>query len=202
MLPVLALSGLVLVGCGHSGTGPATTVQVTTTHTVSTPAPASATAAIDPGPVTSASGNCPIIDEPTAADALGIRMGAQSVQSAGSTVVGCEFFPTTDPAFVASEHLPGPNQPVLQITSSRYPTPGAAHNAMVAIGTAGGSAHSAGITGGITGISYQTTFDPSDGAQDWAFVFATGSTVVTVLTAQSDVELNARTVAGEIATKF
>ncbi len=196
LVPVAALA---LVGCTQST--PTKVTTVTRTSTVAVPSP-TATGAISTGPVTSADGTCPYLDSASAADALGIRLGRQAVLSAAGQPVGCQFFATTDPAFVASEHLPGPNQPVLQISSSRYADATSAHNAMVATGTAGGSAHSATVTGGITGVAYQTTFDPTDGAQDWAFVFATASTVVTVLTAQSDSELDAQVVAGQIAAKF
>jgi hypothetical protein len=201
----VAVLGLafVLAGCSASAR-PLPAVTSTTTTTLAPSAPA--TAAIDPGPTTTAAGTCPYIAQPAVADALGIRLGTQSVQSAGGAPVGCKFFATTDPAFVASEHLPGPDQPVLQITSARYSSATAAHNAMVAIGTstanAPGSAHSATIAGGIVGVAFQTTFDPSDGNQDWAFVFSTGATVVTVLTAQADSELDAQVVAGQIAPKF
>lgn len=191
---------LVLAACTHaSRTLPATTT--TTTRTI--PAPTStSTGAIDVGPVTSAAGTCPYAGSPAVADALGIRLGRQAVLSAGGAVVGCQFFATTDPAFVASEHLPGPNQPVLQILSSKYANATAAHNAMVATGTAGVSPHSATVTGGIVGVAYQTTFDPSDGNQDWAFVFSVGANLVTVITAQSDSELDAQVIAGQVAPKF
>jgi hypothetical protein len=152
--------------------------------------------------VTSAAGSCPYLAAAAAADALGIRLGRQTVQSASRAPVGCQFFATTDPSFVASEHLPGPNQPVLSFSSSKYASAVAAHNAMVARGTAGGNAHQATIAHGIVGVAYQTRFDPADGSQDWAFIFSTATTVVTVLTAQSDSELNAQVVAGEIAPKF
>jgi hypothetical protein len=196
LVPVAALA---LVACTHSTPAPVTTVTRTSTIPVPTP---TSTGAISSGPVTSADGTCPYLDSSGAADALGIRLGRQAVLSASGQPIGCQFFATTDPSFVASEHLPGPNQPVLQISSSRYTDATSAHNAMVAIGTAGGSAHSATVAGGITGVAYQTTFDPTDGALDWAFVFAKASTVVTVLTAQSDSELDAQVVAGQIAPKF
>ena len=196
-----ALTALALAGCSHSAPTRTTTVTHTSTSTVAVPTPTS-TGAIDAGPITSADGNCPYLDSPAAADALGIRLGRQAILSAAGQPVGCQFFATTDPSFVASEHLPGPNQPVLQISSSHYADAVSAHNAMVATGTAGTSAHSVTLTGGVVGVAYQTTFDPSDGAQDWAFVFAKGTTVVTVLTAQSDSELDAQVVAGQIAAKF
>jgi hypothetical protein len=198
---VLAIGlACLLAGCTHgSKTLPTTTT--TTTRTIPAPTPNS-TGAIDLGPVTSAAGTCPYAGSPAVADALGIRLGRQVVLSAGGAVVGCQFFATTDPAFVASEHLPGPNQPVLQIMSSKYPNATDAQNAMVSTGTAQGSPHSATVAGGIVGVAYQTAFDPTDGNQDWAFVFSVGSTLVTVITAQSDSELDAQVIAGEIAPKF
>ena len=203
LLMAIGLAAAVtLTACSHGSAEPVTTTTTTRTVAVPSTAAAASTGAIDAGPITAASGTCPYIDSPTVADALGIRLGTQSVLSAGGAVLGCQFFATTDPSFVASEHLPGPNQPVLQVTSTKYAGATDAHNAMIAIGTAGGSAHSATIAGGIVGVAYQTTFDPTDGAADWAFVFSTGTTVVTVLTAQSDSELDAQVVAGKLAAKF
>jgi hypothetical protein len=205
---VLVASALALATCATactsgSSAGPTRTVDVTTTQTLTAPGPSvTPTAAISGGPVVSATGNCPYLDEDAAAGALGIRLGRQAVLTVAHTPIGCQFFATTDPQFVASEHLPGPNQPVLQIASSKYANATIAHNAMAATGSAGGNAHTVSVSAAIVGVAYQTRFDPTDGASDWAYIFATGSTVVTILTAQSDSELDAQVVAGQIAAKF
>jgi hypothetical protein len=189
-----AAAAVLLAGC--TATGGATsveTIHTTTTETLTPSAPP--TGAIPVGAVTQADGNCPLVDEATAASDEGVRMGRVVVLTAGGAPVGCDFF--ADPAWAVSEHLPGPNQPILAVTTTRYADATAAHNAMVSTANAGVDPHAATVKT-LTGVSYQTTFDPADGAKDWAFVFSSGSTLVTVLTAQSDAELDARLVAGDL----
>jgi hypothetical protein len=55
---------------------------------------------------------------------------------------------------------------------------------------------------GLTGISFQTKFNPSDGAGDWAFAFAKGKRMVVVYTQQNDTSRNALYIAQAIAPKF
>jgi hypothetical protein len=198
-LLAVGVVALVATGC-TSGSSPAQPpVHVTTTRTL-TPTPSSGL--VPAGPLTQAAGSCPYLDVGTARDDIGIRLGRQLVLSAGGKPVGCKFFADQNPTYVASEHLPGPNQPVLEIDSSRYSEAAEAHAAAIKIGAAGGNAHAVTVSPTLSGVSFQTLFDPADGASDWAFVFNVGSTVVTVTTAQSNVELNARTIAAAIATKF
>lgn len=196
---LLVSVALLATGCtsGRGGSSAPSTLHLTTTKTI--PRPSGLLAS---GPLTQAAGNCPYLDEATARDDIGVRLGKQFVLSAGGKPVGCQFFADQDPTYVASEHLPGPNQPVLEIDSSRYSDAVAAHAAAIGLGAAGGNAHAVTVSPTLSGVSFQTLFDPADGASDWAFVFNVGSTVVTVKTAQSDVELNARTVAAAIAAKF
>jgi len=197
-------AGLVaaLTACSSaSGSAPATvsvTVIQTRTPSASASPSAIATGPISAGPTTSAAGSCPLISEADAADALGQRLAGVAVQSAGGKVVGCQFFDVQGTALAASEHLSGPNQPALEITSAQYATPTLAHNAMVLTAQAGVNAHASG-----TGVAYRTTFDPIDGAnQDWAFAFATGTTLVIVRTNEADSELNAERIGAAIAGKF
>ncbi|HEY2985486.1 MAG TPA: hypothetical protein VGJ38_15115, partial [Jatrophihabitantaceae bacterium] len=76
-------------------------------------------------------------------------------------------------------------------------------NAMVRIGKRGANFHGVqDLVPGVDGILYQTTFYGVDGPTDWACTFATGRTVVTVKTAQNNVEFNARAIAKAIAPKF
>lgn len=188
------LAAALLAGCTATGGATAVhTIHTTTTETLTPSAPP--TGAIPAGAVTQADGNCPLIDEATAASDEGVRMGRVVVLTAGGAPVGCDFF--ADPAWAASEHLPGPNQPVLAVSTARYADATAAHNAMVSTASGGGGGHVATVKA-LTGVSYQTTFDPADGAKDWAFVYNSGATLVTVLTAQSDAELDARLVAGDL----
>ena len=129
-------------------------------------------------------------------------MGRITVLSAGGKPIGCRFYADQDPSYRASEHLPGPNQPVMQIVSSHYADATAAHNATVRIAQAGHSAYQADLSAGIEGISFQTRFDPADGNRDWAYAFRRGKTRVVVDTVQVDTAFNARVVASHIAGKF
>ncbi len=149
-----------------------------------------------------AEGACPFLDVATAAADVGVRMGRITVLSAGGKPIGCRFYADQDPSYRASEHLPGPNQPVMQLVSSHYPDATAAHNATVRIAQAGHNAYQASLGAGIEGISFQTRFDPADGDRDWAYAFRKGKTRVVVATVQVDTAFNARAVASHIAGKF
>jgi hypothetical protein len=198
-----AALGLGLTACGatsHDATP--STVLETVTETPSAASP-STPAAIATGPVsqgatTSATADCPLLAEAAAAGDMGQRLGRVTVQSAGGHVVGCQFFDVQGTALAASEHLSGPNQPALQISSARYASATLAHNAMVLAAEKGANAHQSG-----SGLAYRTTFDPTDGVrQDWTYAFVSGTTLVTVHTNEFDSELDAETVAGALAGKF
>jgi len=137
-----------------------------------------------------------------AAEDVGVRIGRITVQSSAGRTVGCRFHADQDPAYRASEHLPGPNQPVLQIASTRYRDPPSAHNAMVRLARAGANAYTANLAPGIEGISFQTRFDPADGGTDWAYTFRKKNTVVIVTTIQRDTAFDARSVAADISARF
>jgi hypothetical protein len=197
---------LLLCGCSHGSKagGAASTVNITTTETETLPAPATSShGPVDVGPTTTTTTACPILSAATAAADEGVRLGRITTQLIGATAVGCEFYADQDPSFKASEHLPGPNQPVLQIVSSRYTDEITAQNAMVAIAKAGQNIDSSNpISADVPGAAFQVMFDPADGSNDWAYVFRTGTTVVTVTTAQTDTSFDAREVAAAIVTKF
>ena len=188
-----------------AGTPPAArtplgTVVVTQTHTVPAVPKVVPTGPVDVGVVIQTDGLCPYLTEATAVTNVGMRMARQSILSRAGKPIGCDFY--ADPAWAASEHLPGPNQPVLTISSSHYADSTSAYNAMVLISRAGTEAHQSDLPDGQVGISYRTRFDPADGAQDWAYVFARQNIVVTVLTAQTAAELNPRGVAAAVDTRF
>jgi hypothetical protein len=205
---------LALAAC-TGGSSTATPTQTTTITEANAPAssasstPASSGPATKPpsvtptgptgtAPTTSAAAACPLIPEAQAADLLGQRLARVATQTAGGRTVGCQFFDVQGTALAASEHLSGPNQPALQISSAGYATAVMAHNAMVLTAEKGANAHASG-----TGIAYRTTFDPVDGAnRDWAFAFTVGTTLVVVLTNQGDSELDAEKIGQVVAAKF
>jgi hypothetical protein len=199
-----ALLGCVLVlgGCssarGGESTAPATSPIGAT---ASSPKPSRSTPRA-PTPTTSRDASCPFLDTDSAASAVGVRMGRTSVLSSAGRIVGCRFYADQDPSYRASEHLPGPNQPVLQIVANRYANSTSAHNAMVRLAEAGTNAYQAALSPSVEGISFQTRFDPADGNRDWAYTFRKGTTVVVVTTVQRDTAFDARAVASAIVGRF
>jgi hypothetical protein len=156
----------------------------------STPKPVP-TGPIRVGPVKAVEGDCPYISVTDAATKEGNRIDKHFVLMARGKVVGCRFLFWTD-AYA-----------VLEITKQTYVSADAAYNAMVRIGKRGANFHGVqDLVPGVDGILYQTTFYDVDGPTDWACTFATGRTVVTVKTAQNNVEFNARAIAKAIAPKF
>jgi hypothetical protein len=142
------------------------------------------------GPISHTDAACPLLDVTDAAGDSGMRLGRTVVLSASGRTVGCDFY--SDPAWAASEHLPGPDQPAISIRITHYAATTPAYNAMMRTAErSGSSAHSQNLNAAIKGVLYRTTFDPADGNQDWAYAFADGADVVTILTAQTDSELTA-----------
>jgi hypothetical protein len=187
---VLLLTSVLIAGCTKTGeaTSGDRTVVTTTTLTPSRP-PNAPSGPLPAGPT-------------TAAADVGVRMGRVAVLSSAGKPVGCRFYADQDPQFKASEHLPGPNQPVLQIVSTRYTDPTAAHNGMVKLAEAGTNAHQDDLNSSTEAISYQVRFDPADAGQDWAYAFRKNTTVVVVTTAQRDTSFDARAVASAIVSRF
>jgi hypothetical protein len=199
----LAASLVVLAGCGHPGRQAPTAAPDRTsraaTHASKTPKTTHPPSA---GPTTATEGVCPFLDVTSAAGDVGVRMGRITVLASSGKPIGCRFYADQDPSYRASEHLPGPNQPVMQIVSSHYADATAAHNATARIAQAGHNAYQANLSAAIEGISFQTRFDPADGNHDWAYAFRKSKTVVVVTTVQVDTAFNARAVASDIAAKF
>jgi hypothetical protein len=136
-LTVAVTLGLAACSGGSTTAAPTRTSPVTAPSTVpassATDAPASSgsttrTASTTPtGPTgtavtTSAETACPLITEPSAANFLGQRLARVTTQTAGGRTVGCQFFDVQGTALATSEHLSGPNQPALQISSASYAT--------------------------------------------------------------------------------
>jgi hypothetical protein len=136
---------------------------------------------------------CPIVTRAAAVEHGGMRLDRQVVLTQAGRATGCDFY--ADQNWAASEHLPGPNQPAISVRVTRYAHATTAFNAMARIGQAGGSAHEVDLTGSRRGVAFRTRFDPADGAKDWAYVVAIGTSVLEVRTAQTASELNAVEVA-------
>jgi len=198
----LAGAALGLTACSHAG---GATDGPTHTTTITHPASHAVRPSKGPlgsGPTTSAEASCPYLDTRSAASDVGVRMGRVTVQSRNGKPVGCRFYADQDPTYKASEHLPGSDQPVLQIAATRYTDATTAHNAMVTSTRAGTAAYADSLSASVEGISFQIKFDPADGGRDWAYVFRTGTAVVTVTTDQINASFNARAVAAAIVPRF
>ena len=173
----------------------------TTTHTA-TPS-AGPTGPVDTRKVVvSDAAACPMLSATDAAQLGGMRLARIQVLKRGTSVVGCRFFAIQGSYLAASEHLPGPNQPVIEIDSSRYATELDAHNALAVISTKGTDQNQYTIATGIVGVAYRTTFDPQDGNRDWAVGFNKKATLVILRTARYDSSYTAVQLAQAIVSKF
>ncbi|MGI8760769.1 MAG: hypothetical protein ACR2LF_05665 [Jatrophihabitantaceae bacterium] len=199
----LAAVAALLSGCTSGAARPVGSSGTTTTRTQTlTRTPSVDVSPIGTGPTTSAVGTCPLLDEQTAAGNVGMRLAKVTVSRSGGKVVGCDFFALQGSPYSHSEHLPGPNQPAVRLQSSRYADATAAHNAMVLLADHNHNGQPAQIAAGLTGVLYQTEFDPTDHGQDWACAFSKGDTLVVVTTAVTKSSLNAVAVAGAVAGSF
>lgn len=201
ILVVVSAGGLVLAGCGGGGSpAPASTSYSTIVTTV---APSSG-AATPTGPVDTQSvtatnaASCALLPTASAADSIGMRLARVEVLTRGTTAAGCRFYALQGSALAQSEHLPGPNQPALEIVSTPYANETTARNAAVAIATAGTNQQVVTLTGGVAADLFQAAFDPTDGNTDWQLVFNKGATLVTIKTAITDSSLDAVNVANSI----
>jgi hypothetical protein len=110
---------------------------------------------------------------------IGMRLGRITVLRADGHVVGCRFYALQNSPLHNSEHLPGPNQPAVEIVTQRFRSATAAHNAFVTAAAHGRNAQQIDL-GRSIGVCYQTDFYPRDHGIDWACARNVGSTAVTV----------------------
>ena len=193
LLPiVLAVPFLAACSSGSGPSAPSTSVVTRT----ATPSP-STVAPVSTGPTTAAAAtSCPLATEAFVHTTLGIRLGRLTVLRSAGRAVGCRFYgqqhpdSSCDASCLKGENLPGPNQPVLEITTQRYASSTAAHNAFVLrAGT------SASVTqedfDGTTGLCFQEEFDPADKGADFSCTVNKGSVLVLVRTVDTTQTTNA-----------
>jgi hypothetical protein len=195
---------LLLAGCTSASQSPNlySTAAVPTTASATAPSTTAAAPNLNAGPTAIADGDCPFIATTTAAADVGMRLARSTVIARAGKPIGCQFFAVQGQSYDQSEHLPGPNQPAIEITAARYGSELAANNAMVEQSRVDKKAYTSLLNGTIPGVSYQITFDPVDGpGQDWAYAYLAGpgqTTVVTVKIAMTNPALNARAVAADL----
>lgn len=143
-------------------------------------------------------GTCPYIDTKTAQDLNGSRIDSRRSQITTTTPVGCRFFALNAAGY--GQHAPA-GRPEIDISTARYRTPADAQQGMVHTALKGTDVSSVRMSG-YEGAQFRTKFNRSDGDQDWACTFATGTLVVTVKTDRTDLAFNAVRIAAAIAAKF
>jgi hypothetical protein len=110
-----------------------------------------------------------------------MRLARSEVLVNRGRVTGCRFYALQGSVLHSSERLPGPKQPVIAVTSTRFRGALAARAALVRLARGGSNAQRASAAG-AAGICYQQRFYPPDRGRDWACAFADGATVVLVRT--------------------
>lgn len=186
--------------CVHNSTTTSDTTDVTT-HTV-TPS-AAPTGPVDTRrAIATPAADCPLLSATDAAQLGGMRLARIERLTRGTSVIGCRFYAIQGSALAASEHLPGPNQPVIEIASARYADDVSAHNALARTADKGTDQNQYPIASGVVGVAYRTTFDPEDGPRDWAVGFAKKTTLVIVSTARYDSSYSAVQLAQAVYPQF
>lgn len=180
---------------------PAQTVTQTQTRTATrTVTPSVTPTAIPAGPTTAhAAPSCPWLDQQATADDVGMRLTRITVLRSGGHVVGCRFYALQDSPLHNSEHLPGPHQPAVEVSTQRYRAARDAHNAFVLLARTGSNVLRAKIAPGNTGLCFQIAFYPRDHGRDWACAFSVGATAVTVRTVVVTPALNVIEVTRRVA---
>jgi hypothetical protein len=200
--PVAAAVAVLAAACTTDGGGPAPSTRTRTVTATST------TSAAPSGPIGTAptrsvpARSCPLLDTRQAADHVGMRLARVTVLRSGGRVVGCRFYALQDSPLSQSEHLPGPHQPVIEITTYRYPSELAAHNAFVRLAEKGTNPQTASIVGQAPGVCFQTDFYAKDAGKDWACAFSKGDTMVLVRTVVTSPALSAILVARAVAEQL
>lgn len=132
------------------------------------------TGPIATGPTRAATApSCPFVGQAFVRDTMGMRLGRIAVLRSGGRTVGCRFYALQNSPLHASEHLPGPKQPVVEIVTARYASAVAAHNAFVRRAAQGRQPTRTDL-GRTVGLCFQTPFYPKDHGTDWACAVSVG----------------------------
>lgn len=211
-LPVaVAAVATLLAGCtSSSGPAPATSTQVQTITQTRPPTSPTVVGPVHTGPTKAADApSCPLLSTQDAFGMGGMRLDRITVLTADGKVVGCRFYALQHPtaecpevSCLAKENLPPANQPAIEITSTRYPTATAAHNAFVVLAEKGSNVQQAPIATGNVGLCFETDFYPKDHGTDWACTYSVGTTLVLVRTVTIRTSYNAMEIAKAVAPKF
>jgi hypothetical protein len=120
--------------------------------------------------------------------------------NAGRTT-GCRFYALQTSPLHSSERLPGPDQPVIEVTSSRFRSANAARAALVRLAREGTDVQRA-QAAGAAGVCFQQAFYPPDRGRDWSCAFAQASAVVLIRTVVTSPALTVIQLARDILPEF
>jgi hypothetical protein len=188
----MALFGAAALFAGCESAPSITSVRSAPVTHRSTSTHSAATAPVSEGRTTAVeAASCPFLEQSFAEDTIGMRLSRITVLRTGGRTTGCRLYALQDSSLAASEGLPGPTQPAVAITSTRYPSATAAHNAYVALGAKGTNPQQDSLGGGVTATCFQTVFYQQDHGADWACAFSKGSTAVLVRTVVTSPALDA-----------
>jgi hypothetical protein len=110
--------------------------------------------------------SCPLATAASVRNTMGMRLG-RITRLKGSDVSGCRFYALQGSSLHASEHLPGPKQPVLEIVVHRYASVFTAQNVVALTARAGHNPQRVSL-GPTKGACFQINFYPKDHGKDWA----------------------------------
>lgn len=212
--PIAAFVALAALGCaaactpaGHRHQPTSTTTEfstrtitrpATTIHTTPTPTLRPPTGPLPQVGVVTKKGACPYLDTKTAQNMNGSRINAAKNKIITTVPIGCRFY-ALNAAGYGQKGAAG--RPEVEISTARYRTPVDAQQGMVRTALKGTSVNPVQVLG-HEGAQFRTRFNPTDGDQDWACTFVTGTIVVTVKTDRTDLAFNAVKIATAIAPKF
>lgn len=122
--------------------------------------------------------SCPFASADAVRNTIGMPLGRISRLRA-TALKGCRFYAHQGSSRNASEHLPGPTQPVLEILVRHYGTTVTAHNVVVLTARRAHNAQRVNL-GKARGACFQTNFYPNDHGKDWACAASKKRTEVVV----------------------
>jgi hypothetical protein len=196
----LVLAVAVLAGCTSSKGGASST---STAQHVGSASAAVSTPSVSAAPTTAvAARSCPYAKTNFVHETIGMRLGRITVLRSAGRVVGCRFYALQGSPLHNSEHLPGPNQPALEITTQRYASAEQARGAFIQAARKGSNPQQVGLGDGVTGVCYQTGFDPKDHGADWACAINKGSTALYVHSVDTTGTFNTKTVTAAVLAKL
>jgi hypothetical protein len=174
------IGATLLAGCVSSASPQPTTTTTRTSTVTRSSSPDSKP--ISTGPThAAAAASCPFAAPDFVRDTIGMRLGRITVLRSGGRTVGCRFYALQNSPLHNSEHLPGPNQPAVEIVTQRFASATAAHNSFVLLASTGKNAQQIDL-GRVVGVCFQTDFYPKDHGTDWACAASVGRTEIVVRT--------------------